>query len=154
MLTSPFCQNPPNLCLPPMPFPKSTDLRVRFCFDKGGIINIQEWTFWLFPVDRSSFCSLLAALCALDCRTSWNIDPLTTIFFYWKMKVVTFIHEFVVTKNLHEATLQAYPNPNHFYNLHLKGANTHSVLVIACLILLVAKLSDATIEHRLLWALS
>ena len=65
------------------------------------------------------------------------------------MKVVTLIHEFVVTKNLHKATLQAYPNPNHFYNLHLKGAHTHSVRFIACLILVVSKLSYDTIKHRL-----
>ena len=70
------------------------------------------------------------------------------------MKVLTFIHESVATKKLREATLQAYSNPNHFYNLHLKDVRTHSFRVITCLILVVAKLPDATIEHRLLWALS
>ena len=70
------------------------------------------------------------------------------------MKVVTFIYESVVAKNLREATLQAYPNPNHFYNLHLRDFRTHPVRVILCLILVVAKLSNSTIKHRLRWALS
>ena len=61
------------------------------------------------------------------------------------MKVLTFIHDSVVTKNLREATLQAYPNPHHFYNLHLKDVCTQSFHVIACLILMVAKLSDYNI---------
>ena len=69
------------------------------------------------------------------------------------MKVVTFIHDFVVTKNLREATLQAYLNPHHYYNLHLKDVRTQSVQVIACLVLVVAKLSDVNIEHILLWEL-
>ena len=70
------------------------------------------------------------------------------------MKLNTLIHDSVVTKNFREATLQAYPNPNHFYNKHLKDIRAHSVRVTACLVLMVAKLSDATIEHRLLWDLS
>ena len=70
------------------------------------------------------------------------------------MKVVTFIHNYVVTKNLREATLQAYLNPHHFYNLHTKDVHTHSVRVITYLILVVVKLSDATIKHRPCWALS
>ena len=61
------------------------------------------------------------------------------------MKVVTLIHDSVVTKKLHEATLQAYPNPHQFYNLHIKDAHTHSVQVIAFLILVGAKLFDAII---------
>ena len=67
------------------------------------------------------------------------------------MKVVTLMHDYVVTKNLREATLQAYPNPHNYYNLYLKYFRTHSVRVIACLILVVAKISDATIKHRLHW---
>ena len=70
------------------------------------------------------------------------------------MKVVTFIHDAVVTKNLRKATLQVYPNPHHFYNLNIKDVRTQSVRVIACIILMIAKISDATIEHRLHWALS
>ena len=66
------------------------------------------------------------------------------------MKVLTFIHDSVVTKNLREATLQAYPNPHHFYNLHFKDVQTHPVRVIACLVLVVVKLSDSIIEHRLI----
>ena len=133
---------------------KATYLRIRFCFDKGGTRNLQERTFCRFPSDRSSFYPLLAALCALECWTSCDLYPLTNIFCYRKMKVFTFIHDSVVTKNLHEATLQAYPNPRHFYNLHLKDVCTQSVQVIACIILVVAKLSYSTIEHKHLWASS
>ena len=70
------------------------------------------------------------------------------------MKVVIFIHEYVVTKNLHESTLQAYPNPHHFYNLHLKYFHTHSVQFIICLILVVEKISNTTIKHILCQDLS
>ena len=70
------------------------------------------------------------------------------------MKVVPFVHDSAVTKKIRKATLQAYPNPHHFYNLHLKDVRTHSVRVIVFIILVVAKLSDDTTEHRLLWALS
>ena len=66
------------------------------------------------------------------------------------MEVVTFIHDSVVTKNLRKSNLQVYPNPHHFYNLHPKDVCKNSVQVIACLILVVTKLSDATIKHRLL----
>ena len=69
------------------------------------------------------------------------------------MKVVTFIHDYVVTKILLEATFQAYQNTHHLYNLHLKDVRTQSVRVILYLILVVAKISNATIKHRLRWAL-
>ena len=133
---------------------KATYLRVRFFFDKGGTGNLQEQTFCRFPSDRSSFPPLLAAICALDRWTSCDLDPLTPIFWYWKVKWVTFIHDSVVTKKLCKATLQAYPNPHHFYKLYLKYILTHSVQVITCLILVVAKLSDANTEHRLHWSSS
>ena len=61
------------------------------------------------------------------------------------LKVVTLIHDYVVTNKLREATLQAYLNPNNFYNLHLKYVRTHPAQVIACLILVVAKLSDSNV---------
>ena len=80
---------------------------------------------------------------------SCNLDNLTPIFLYQRMKVDTFIHDSIVTKKLCKATLQAYPNLNHFYNLHLKYVRTNLVQFIACIILVVTKLSDATIEHRL-----
>ena len=128
---------------------KATYLRVCFRFDKLCTGNIQERTFRRFPADISSFFPLLAALHTLDRYTYCDINTLTPIFCYWRMKVVTFINESVVTKNLREATLQAYPYPNHFYDLHIKYFRTHSVRFIACLILVVAKLSDATIEHRI-----
>ena len=63
------------------------------------------------------------------------------------MKADTFIHDSIVTKKLRKSST----DPNHYYNLHLKHVRMHSVRVIACLILVVAKLSDATIEHRLRW---
>ena len=47
------------------------------------------------------------------------------------MKVVTFLHDSVFTNNLCEATLQAYPNPKHFYNLHLKDG-LHTLSPIYC----------------------
>ena len=124
---------------------KSIYLIVRFRFDKGGTRNIQERTFCRFPADILSFFFLLTDLRTLDRWTSCNLNPLTYIFCCWKMKVVTFINYSIVTQNLREATLQAYPNPHHFYNLHLKYFRTHSVRVIVCLILVVLKLSDATI---------
>ena len=124
---------------------KATYIGIRFRFDKGGTRNIQERTFRSFPEDRSSFCHLLAALHTLDRWTSCDLNILTYIFYYWKMKVVTFINYSVVTKNLREATLQEYPNPHHFYKLHLKDFHTHSVRVIVCLILVVLKLSNANI---------
>ena len=67
------------------------------------------------------------------------------------MKVVTLMHDYVVTKNLREATLQAYPNPHNYYNLYLKDVRTHSVRVITCFILVVTKLFNATIKHILFW---
>ena len=70
------------------------------------------------------------------------------------MEVFTFMHDSVVTKNLRKATLQAYPNPNYLYNLHLKDIHTHPVRVISCIVLVVAELSDATIEYKLLWSSS
>ena len=51
------------------------------------------------------------------------------------------------TKNLCKATIKAYPNPNHFYNLQLKDVRTQLVWVIACFILVVSSLSDAIIEN-------
>ena len=120
---------------------KVTYLIVCFFFDKGGTGNIQERTFCRFLADRSSFCPLLAALHTLDRWLSCDLYPLTPIFCYWKIKVVNFIHDSIVTKNLREAILQTYPNPHHFYNLHLKDVRTHSVRVIACLILVVDKIS-------------
>ena len=128
---------------------KSTYLGVRFRFDKGGTVHFQERTFRRLPADISSFCSLLTALCALDRCTSCNLNPLTPIFWYPKIKLVTFIHDSIVTKNLRDVTLQSYPNPHCFYNLHLKDVRTCSVQVIACIVLVVAKLSYSTIEHRL-----
>ena len=70
------------------------------------------------------------------------------------MEIYTFIHDSVVIKNLREATLQAYPNHNYLYNLHLKDVCTHAVQVISYIVLVVAELSDSTIEYRLRWALS
>ena len=128
---------------------KATYLRVSFHFDNGGTINLQERTFRRFLADRSSFFTIRAALRALDHWTSCELDTLTPIFCYRKMKVVTFIHDSVVTKNLRKATLQAYPNPHHFRNLNLKDVCTHSVRVIAYLILVVTKLFDATIKRRI-----
>ena len=121
---------------------------------KGGTGNIKKWTFCHFPADISSFSPLLIALHSFYRWISCDLDPLTSIFCYRKMKVVTFIHDYIVTKNLHEDTLQEYPNPNHFYNLHIKYFYTNSFWVIACLILVVSNLSNATIEHRLSWASS
>ena len=54
---------------------------------------------------------LLTALCALDRWTSFDLNPLTPIFCYRRMKLVTLIHDSVVTKNFREATRQVYPNP-------------------------------------------
>ena len=129
---------------------KAAYLRVLFCFDKRFTRNLQGQSFCSFPTEISSFCPLLAALRALNSWTSYDLDPLTSIFYYRKMKVVNFIHDSVVTKNLRDSTLPTYPNPHQFYNLHLKDVRTQSVRVITCLILVVAKLSNATIEHRLL----
>ena len=70
------------------------------------------------------------------------------------MKLVAFIHDSIVTKNFREATLQTYPDPHHYYNLNLKYVCTHSVRVIAYLVLVVEKLSNATIEHKLRQSLS
>ena len=84
----------------------ATYIRVHFRFNKGGTGNLQERTFNCFPEDRSYFCPLLAALCALDRWASCNLDPLNPIFCYLNMKVVTLIHESVFTKNLCKATLQ------------------------------------------------
>ena len=116
---------------------QKTYLRVCFRFDKGGTGNIQERTFCRFLADRSSFCPLLAALHTLDRWLSCDLYPLTPIFCYRNMKVVTFIHDSLVTKNLRNTNLQAYLNPHHLYNLHLKDVGTNSVRVIACLILVV-----------------
>ena len=115
-----FLSESSHFVLPANTLAKDTYLRVCFRFDKGGTLNIQGRTFHRFPVDRPSFCSLLAALRALDCCASCDLDPLTPIFCCINMKAVNFIHESVVTKELCKATLQAYPNPHHFYNLHLK----------------------------------
>ena len=57
-------------------------------------------------------------------------------------------------QKLREATLQAFPNHHHLYNPHIQDVLTQSVQFITCLILVVAKLSDATIQHRLRWYLS
>ena len=132
---------------------KATYLRVRLYFDKGGTRNLQERAFHRFQADRSSFCPLFAALHATDRWTSCDLNILTHIFCYWKMKSVTFIHDYVVTKNLRDSTPQVYANTHHLYHLHLKDDRAHSVQVIACLFLVVSKLSNATIEHRLRWAL-
>ena len=140
-----FLSEPYHFVSPANALNKSTYLIVLFCFDTGGTVNIQVQTFHSLPADRPSFCPLPAALRALDGWKSWNLHPLTPIFFYCNIKVVTFIHEYVVTKNLRKATLQAYPNPHHFYNLHLKYVHKHSVQVIACIILVVAKISNSTI---------
>ena len=106
---------------------KAAYLGVCFRFDKGGTRNIQEQTFCRFPADSSYFCPLLAALRALDRCTSCDLDSLTPIFCYQKIKGVTLIYDSIVTKNLHEATFQVYPNPCHFYNLHFKDVRKHSV---------------------------
>ena len=87
---------------------KSIYLRVCFHFDKVGTGNLQERIFHHFPPDRSSFWPLLAVIRAMDHWKSYNLDPLTPIFRYRKMKVVTFLHDYVVTKNLREATIQLY----------------------------------------------
>ena len=126
---------------------KAIYLKVWFCFYNGGTGNLQERTFRLFLADRSSFLILLAGLRALDRWKSCDLDPLTPTFFYWEIKVVTFIHDSVVT-------VWAYLNSNHFYNLNIKDVRTHSVRFIVCLILVVTKLSIATIKHRLIWYLS
>ena len=68
------------------------------------------------------------------------------------MKVVAFINDSTVTKNLRKYTLQAYPNNHHYYNIHLRDVCTHSVRLIECLILVVAKLTNTTIKHRLFWS--
>ena len=124
---------------------KATYFIFQFRFNTGVTGNLQELTFCRFLADRSSFYPLLVALFDSDRWTSCNLHTLTHIFWYWKMKVVTFINYSIVTQNLREATLQAYPNPHHFYNLHLKYFRTHSVRVIVCLILVVLKLSNANI---------
>ena len=140
-----FLSKSSHFVFPANALAKATYLRIRFRFDKEGTKNIQERTFRRFPADRSFFCPLLVALCALYRWASCNLDPLTPIFCYRKMKVVTLIHDSVVIKNLHEATLKVYPNPHHFYNLHLKDVHTHSVRVIAGLIVVVEKISNANI---------
>ena len=106
---------------------KATYLRVCFRCYKGGTGKIQERTFRRFLAYILSFCPLLSALCALDCWNYCNLDALTSIYCYQNMKVVTFINDYLVINNLREATLQAYPNPNHFYNPHLKYVCTYSV---------------------------
>ena len=58
----------------------ATYIRVCFRFDKGGTGNLQERNFCRFPIYRSSYCPLLAALYALYHLISCNIDPLTSIF--------------------------------------------------------------------------
>ena len=133
---------------------KAAYLRVHFCFNIGGTGILQECTFCRFPEDIWSIFPLLAALRALGCWTSWNLYILTPMFCYCKMKVVTFIYYYVFTKNLLETTLQAYPNPNRFHNLHLKYVRIHAVRVITCLVLVVSKLSDATTKHILRWETS
>ena len=77
---------------------KAASLTVRFLFYKGCTVNIQELNFCRFPADISSLCPLRAALHALDRWRSFNIDPLTPILLYRNMKVITFIHNSVVTK--------------------------------------------------------
>ena len=64
----------------------------------------------------------------MDFWTSCGLDPLTPIFYYQKTKVVTLLHDSVFTKNLYNSTLEEYPNPNHFYNLHLKYVHRRRII--------------------------
>ena len=145
--SSPFLSLADDLC-------KSIYLRVWFHFDKVGTGNLQERIFHHFLPERSFFCPLLAVLFAMDHWTSYNIDPLTLIFWYRKMKVVTFLHDYVVTKNLREATLHVYLNPNHLSTYILKmSAHTQSELSHVSSFV-VAKLSYAITKHRLFWVSS
>ena len=127
-------------------------VRVCFRFDKGGTGNIQERTFQRFPPNRPSFCPLRAALRAIARWQSLDIDPLTPLFGYTKTSSHVFLQDSTVTKHLRDATLVAYPDPTHLYHIRLKDIRTHSIRVTACLILVVAGLSDHSIEHRLRWA--
>ena len=130
----------------------ATYVRVRFRFDKGGTGNIQERTFLCFPPPRASFCPLLAVLRVLTRWSHFHLESRTPVFCYRQGSKVVFLHDSTVTRHLRAATVAAYPNPSHLYRTRTKDVRTHSVRVIACLILVVAKLSDATVEHRLRWA--
>lgn len=127
-------------------------VRVRFRFDKGGTGNMQERTFKRFSKASNIFCPLAAVLRALSRWESCDLDPLTPLFCHVKTSQPIFLQDSAVTKHLRAATLRAYPDPTHFYHKRLKDVRTHSLRVIACLILVIAQLSTPTIEHRLRWA--
>ena len=130
-------------------------IHICFRFDKGGTGNIQFCTFKRFQQERQAFCPLLAAVQALQRWENQHLDPLTLLFCYSHLKTTISLQDTIVTKLLHQATIEAYPAANnHLYCTRLKDVWTHSLRVTACLIFSTAKLSDSTIEHRLRWALT
>ena len=132
---------------------KAQLVKVRFRFDKGGTGNVQFRTFKRFSADRRNYCPLLATLRATQRWSTFNHGQLTPLFCYGTEKSCPiYLQDSIVTKHIREATIIAYPNANHLYRTRLKDLRTHSLRVTACLILSVAKLSEATIEHRLRWA--
>ena len=153
MLTSNFCRNTPILCLPLTPLP--TPLISEFAFTLTN------------EAPETSRNGPSAASHQIDHtppppRGASRTGPLDVLrhqppHFYLMIyeDEISYFHTWLRShQKTRESTLQAFQNPHHYYNIYLKYVYTHSVLVIACLILVVAKLSDATIEHRLRWALS
>ena len=144
MSTSYLCWNPPPLCVP-LRRPHQIHLSwSSLSLQQRRQISRNRPSAASWKTDHPSF-PFLTALRAINRWRFCDLDYLTPILCYQNMKVVTLLHDSVVTKNLHKATLQACPNLNHFYNLHIKDVLTHLVWFIACLILVFAKLSNDTI---------
>ena len=128
-------------------------VRIRFQFDKGGTGNIQFRTFKRFEVVKEAYCPLRAVLQAINRWSTFQHGQLSPLFCYGDPTAdPIYLQDTLVTKHIREATISAYPNQHHLFRTRLKDLRTHSLQVTACLILSVAKLSDAAIEHRLQWA--
>ena len=132
----------------------ASHVRVRFRFDKGGSRNFSVCTFRRLDGPQSAFCPLRAVLRALHRWAALSTATDAPVFCYAQTTTVHFLPDQMVTNFIRQATVTAYPDPNHIYRTRLPDLRTHSIRVTACLILVAAKLPDAIIEHRLRWASS
>lgn len=127
-------------------------VRIRFRFDKGGTGNFSIRTLRRFPKGPDTYCPVAASIRSINRWYSISGDHTVPLFCYQRNSDTLYLSDILVTKALREATVAAYPNPNHLYRTNLQRVRTHSIRVTACFILVNAGLPDHIIEHRLRWA--
>ena len=126
------------------------ELHILFRFDKSQ----RNFVIKKYRRGQSYLCPIVAAISILSRARVLGVSPREPVgvFLYPKSpKGYTFLQSGDVIKVMRQVCVAAYPNPKHYYRIHIRQFGSHSNRVTAAVVLRAMGLDHDAIAARLRW---